>query len=166
MARICRWLDALRQSDHRGTRWPRWVSEDGSAPTVPDTPSWSYGTPGLARAQQLAGIALGDEDRKRMAERALLCCLADQQQLGLLANRGLRHGVGGLLRTVQRVAEDAENPWPFVDWMRQAGQRFLGAEPPQAPGFIEGAAGAALAFQGAEPGVEPVTDWDACLLLI
>ncbi|WP_432156803.1 lanthionine synthetase C family protein [Streptomyces sp. bgisy153] len=166
MTRICRWLDGLRQSDHRGTRWPRWISEEGPAPAVPNTPSWSYGTPGLARAQQLAGIALGDEDRKRMAERALLYCLADRQQLDLLANRGLRRGVGGLLRSVQRVAEDAENPKPFVDWLSQAPQRFLGAEVPQEPGFMDGSAGAALAFQTTEPEITRATDWDACLLLI
>ncbi|AWI32711.1 lanthionine synthetase C family protein [Streptomyces tirandamycinicus] len=166
MVRICRWLDGLRQSDHHGTRWSRWISEAGPAPAVPDTPSWCYGTPGLARAQQLAGIALGDEDRKRMAERALLHCLANEQQLDLLANRGLCHGVGGLLRTVQRVAEDAENSNRLTSWLLHAPQRFLLAEAPQDPGFIEGAAGAALAFQGVEPDAESVTDWDACLLLI
>ncbi|MEV7815570.1 lanthionine synthetase C family protein [Streptomyces flaveolus] len=166
IVRTCRWLDGLRQSDHQGTRWPRWISETGPAPLVPDTPSWCYGTPGLARAQQLAGIVLGDEDRKRMAERALLYCLANDQQLDLLANRGLCHGVGGLLRTVQRVAEDAENPNMFTSWLLRASQRFLMAEAPQNPSFIEGAAGAALAFQSVEQGAESVTDWDACLLLI
>jgi len=165
MARICRWLDRIRLNDHRGTRWPRWVSEAGPAPALPAAPSWCYGTPGLARAQQLAAVAVGDEDRKRMAERALLYCLDDPTQLDQLTNRGLCHGVGGLLRTVQRVAEDAEIPHVFTDRLPYLRQRFLSVDPPDEPGFLEGTAGATLAFQSAESGAVPVADWDACLLL-
>ncbi|MFI1563874.1 lanthionine synthetase C family protein [Streptomyces sp. NPDC020490] len=165
IARICNWLDRIRQTDHRGSRWPRWVTETTAVPTQPATPSWCYGTPGLARAQQLAAIALNDDHRKRMAERALLYCLADPRQLDQLANRGLCHGVGGLLRTVQRVAEDAETPTAFTDRLPELRQRFLALPPPEEAGFLEGAAGAALAFQSAEPGSGPVSDWDACLLL-
>ncbi|NEA87199.1 lanthionine synthetase C family protein [Streptomyces sp. SID7958] len=166
MGRILRWLDAIRQSDHNGTHWPRWVSKTGPAPTHVAAPSWCYGTPGVVRAQQLAAIALGDDDRKRMAERALLYCLADDRQLDLLHGRGLCHGVGGLIRTVQRVAEEAETPAPFQDWLTAAGsRRFLAAEAPEQPGFLEGAAGASLAFRTVEPGARTATDWDACLLL-
>ncbi|MGW4730533.1 lanthionine synthetase C family protein [Streptomyces shenzhenensis] len=165
MTRVCRWLDRIRLNDHRGTRWPRWISAAGPAPALPAAPSWCYGTPGLVRAQQLAAIALGDEDRRRMAERALLYCLDDPTQLDQLTNRGLCHGIGGLLRTVQRVAEDAEVPYVFTDRLPSLRQRFLAVDPPDEPGLLEGAAGAALALQSAEPGAEPVIDWDACLLL-
>ncbi|MCW8382369.1 lanthionine synthetase C family protein [Streptomyces justiciae] len=165
MARICRWLDRIRLNDHRGTRWPRWISEAGPAPALPAAPSWCYGTPGLARAQQLAAIAVGDEDRKRMAERALLYCLDDPTQLDQLTNRGLCHGIGGLLRAVQRVAEEAEIPYAFTDHLPSLRQRFLTADPPDEPGFLEGTAGATLALQSAESEAEPVADWDACLLL-
>lgn len=165
MARICRWLDRIRLNDHRGTRWPRWMSEAGQAPALPAAPSWCYGTPGLARAQQLAAIALGDEDRQRMAERALLYCLDDPTQLDQLTNRGVCHGIAGLFRTVLRVAEDAEVPYVFTDRLPSLRQRFLAVDPPDEPGFLEGVAGATLAFQSAEPGAEPVTGWDACLLL-
>ncbi len=163
--RICRWLDQIRESDHRGTRWPRWISTHGPAPAIPAAPSWCYGTPGLARAQQHAAIALGDEDRKRMAEQALLSCLSDSQHLDRIADRGLCHGFGGLLRTVQRVAEDAGNPQAFTDRLDLLRQRFLMADPPEGAGFLMGSAGAELAFQGAEDGAELVSDWDACLLL-
>ncbi|WP_324787040.1 lanthionine synthetase C family protein [Streptomyces sp. H51] len=166
MCRILRWLDSIRQSDHQGTRWPRWVSKTGAAPTHGAAPSWCYGTPGIVRAQQLAAISLGDDDRKRAAERALLYCLADSRQLDRLTNRGLCHGVGGLIRTVQRVARDAETPKPFDDWLQRASERFLAMPAPQEPDFLEGAAGAALAFMSAEPGAVTATDWDACLLLI
>ncbi|MEU0339602.1 lanthionine synthetase C family protein [Streptomyces bobili] len=165
MDRICRWLDRIRHSDHRGIHWPRWITEAGPAPMQPAAPSWCYGTPGLARAQQLAAIALADEDRKRMAERALSYCLADPHRLDQLTNRGLCHGVGGLLRTVQRVAEDAETPTAFTDQLAELRERFLALGPPRETGFIEGAAGATLAFQSAQPGSRAATDWDTCLLL-
>jgi hypothetical protein len=166
MLLICRWLDQIRQSDHHGTHWPRWVTETTAMPTQPAAPSWCYGTPGLARAQQLAAIALGDAHRKRMAERALLTCLSDPLQLDQLSNRGLCHGLGGLLRIVQRVAQDAEVPYAFTDHLPQLSERFLAAGPPAETGFLEGAAGAVLAFQCAETDSAPVSDWDACLLLI
>ncbi|WP_328869106.1 lanthionine synthetase C family protein [Streptomyces sp. NBC_00287] len=165
MARICRWLDRIRRSDHHGTRWPRWIATTGPTSAAPTAPSWCYGVPGVARAQQLAAIALGDEDRKRMAERALLYCLSDPHQLDQLTTRGLCHGIGGLLRTVQRVAEDAEIPTVFTDRLPELRERFLALAPPEDDGFLEGAAGAALAFQSPEPGSAPANDWDACLLL-
>ncbi|MFF6786857.1 lanthionine synthetase LanC family protein [Streptomyces sp. NPDC012510] len=165
MARICRWLDRIRHSDHHGTRWPRWITETGPPPVQPSAPSWCYGTPGLARAQQLAAIALADEDRKRMAERALLYCLTDPHQLDQLTNRGLCHGVGGLLRTVQRVAEEAETPTAFTDRLPELRDRFLALRAPEGSGFLEGATGAALAFKSTEPDATTACDWDVCLLL-
>ncbi|WP_369188936.1 lanthionine synthetase C family protein [Streptomyces sp. R08] len=165
MLRICHWLDRIRVSDHRGTRWPRWITDTTASPVHPAAPSWCYGTPGLARAQQLAALALGDTDRRRMAERALLYCLSDPIQLDHLTDRGLCHGVGGLLRVVQRVAMDADEPHLFTDRLPQLTHRFLSVGPPTEAGFLEGAAGADLAFQDAEANT-PVGDWDACLLLI
>ncbi|MFH8934125.1 lanthionine synthetase C family protein [Streptomyces griseosporeus] len=165
MTRILRWLDSIRQSDQHGTHWPRWVSTTGPANTHAAAPSWCYGTPGIVRAQQLAAIALGDDDRKRTTERALLYCLADSRQLDQLSSRGLCHGVGGLIRTLQRVAEDAETPLPFQKWLQEAHPRFLSVPPPKDQDFLEGAAGAVLAFRSAEPGAASATDWDACLLL-
>ncbi|MEV6499728.1 lanthionine synthetase LanC family protein [Streptomyces prunicolor] len=144
--------------DHRHHRHHR-------APTYPAAPSWCYGTPGLARSQQLAALALGDTDRRRMAERALLYCLADPVQLGQLTDRSLCHGVGGLLRVVQRVATDAEEPGAFTARLPHLAERFLSADSPAKAGFLEGAAGAALAFQSAEVRAVPLGNWDACLLL-
>ncbi|MEU5347109.1 lanthionine synthetase C family protein [Streptomyces sp. NPDC020766] len=166
MLRICRWLDQIRVSDHRGTRWPRWTTNTTASPMHPAAPSWCYGTPGLARAQQLAALALGDTDRRLMAERALLDCLADSLQLDQLTGRGLCHGIGGLMRVVQRVAQDADGPAAFTSFLPHLSERFLVAETPTEAGFLEGAAGAALAFQGIEADEAPVSDWDACLLLV
>ncbi|MFI2764297.1 lanthionine synthetase C family protein [Streptomyces echinatus] len=166
MGRILRWLDSIRKTDHHGTHWPRWVSRTGVATTHSAAPSWCYGTPGIARAQQLAALALGDDDHKLAAERALQYCLADPRQLDMLTGRGLCHGVGGLIRTVQRVAQDAETPAPFHNWLPEGSGRFLAAPAPERHDLLEGVTGATLAFMGAEPGAVAGTDWDACLLLI
>ncbi|MEH0424535.1 lanthionine synthetase C family protein [Streptomyces sp. B21-083] len=166
MLRICRWLDQIRVDDHRGTRWPRWTTDTTESSMHPTAPSWCYGTPGLTRAQQLAALALGDTDRKRMAERALLDCLADPLQLDQLTARGLCHGIGGLIRVVQRVAQDADEPATFTNFLAHLTERFLAAETPTEAGFLEGAAGAALAFQGIEADKAPASDWDVCLLLV
>jgi hypothetical protein len=163
--RICRWLDQIRQHDHRGVHWPGWITVHGPSPAPPASPGWCYGTPGLARAQQLAAIVTDDSDRKRMAERALLHCITDSAQLDLIDNRGLCHGFGGILRTVQRVAEDADSPAVFADRLHLLTERFLTASAPEEAGFLEGKAGAALAFQDAEAAAPPQGQWDACLLL-
>ncbi|MFE9457675.1 lanthionine synthetase C family protein [Streptomyces californicus] len=163
--RICRWLDQIRQSDSRGVRWPRWVSHTGVAPALPATPGWCYGTPGLVRAQQLASIVLEDADRKRMVERALAYCLGDPRQLDRITDRGLCHGFGGVLRAVQRVAEDAEAPAEYGRRLDLLTRRFLTADVPEDGGFLIGRVGAALAFRDVEAGGSPRGQWDSCLLL-
>jgi hypothetical protein len=165
--RICRWLDEIRQHDHHGVRWPRWINEHGPASALPAAPSWCYGTPGLARAQQLAAIVTDDSDRKRMAERALLYCITDPTQLDRIDSRGLCHGFGGVLRTAPRVAEDAETPAAFTARIGLLAGRFLTATAAGGTGLLEGKTGAVLAFQDTEPdGVHaPEGQWDACLLL-
>ena len=163
MLRICDWLDRIRHP--RGAHWPRWITATGPERGRPAPPSWCYGTPGLARAQQLAAIALGDGDRKTMAERALLACLSDPHQVGRLVGHGLCHGLGGLLRTAQRVAQEADDPASFGDPLSRLRQRFPAAAPPATAGLLEGRAGAILAFPSAEAASGPLGNWDACLLL-
>ncbi|KOU84180.1 lanthionine synthetase C family protein [Kitasatospora sp. NPDC052868] len=163
--RICRWLDQVQQTDAHGLRWPRWVSHLGAAPVHAAAPGWCYGTPGIARAQQLAAIVLQDADRKRMVERALLYCLADPHQIDLIADRGLCHGFGGVLRAVQRVVEDADTPGNYRHRFNFLIGRFTLAPAPDETGLLVGKAGAALAFQDAEVDATPRGQWDACLLL-
>ncbi|WP_369165032.1 lanthionine synthetase C family protein [Streptomyces sp. AFD10] len=163
--RICRWLDQIRQSDSRGVRWPRWVSHNGASPALPATPGWCYGTPGLVRAQQLAAIVLEDADRKQMVERALTYCLGDPDQLDRITDHGLCHGFGGVLRAVQRVAEDADAPAEYGHRLVPLTRRSLTADVPVDGGFLTGRAGAALAFRDVEAGGSPRGQWDACLLL-
>ncbi|WP_150244693.1 lanthionine synthetase C family protein [Nocardiopsis quinghaiensis] len=161
---ICTWLDRWRHPGEAGAWWPQWIRFDGRTDqTGPLRPSWCYGTPGLARAQQLAAIATGNTARQRMAETALADCLADPNQLARVHEPGLCHGWAGLYQTATRAASDALTPaisthLPFLlDQLTQ--------EKDDTEGFLDGHAGTALTLDTAERGAPPVTEWDACLLI-
>jgi hypothetical protein len=172
ISRICTWLDAWRQNDTFGSWWPGFVTPDHvESRSVPHTSrqklSWCYGTPGIARAQQLAGLALGDIERQRLAETAMLACLADEAQIDRIREVGLCHGIAGVLQTTWRMATDAltsdlaaQVP-RLVDTLlhRMDTTPFTSAE------FLDGEAGVALALHTAATGTAPVGGWDSCLML-
>lgn len=158
ITRICRWLDTWQQEDPSGTWWPQWATREDlrwviPAQRTPLRPSWCYGTPGIARAQQLAGRALGDTARQRLAEQAFTECVSDPAQIARLTTSGLCHGTAGVLATGRRIAQDAEAQVPVELLLRM--HRAAGTE---SAGFLDGRAGAVLASGTANA-------WDACLLL-
>ncbi|MEV0278585.1 lanthionine synthetase C family protein [Streptomyces sp. NPDC050610] len=169
MGRICTWFDTLRQDTDFGPWWPRWITRtEHHTRTItqpgPTRPSWCYGTPGMARAQQLTGLALHDINRQHMAETALLRCLSDPHQLALVNDTTLCHGTAGLLHTTSCVARDAE-PGTFTTHLRHLRSLLLHQEPARDEGLLEGTTGAELALHAADTGGTPVSGWDACLLL-
>ncbi len=95
-------------------------------------PSWCYGTPGQARAQQLAGLALGDQERMRVAERALAGCVLDQQVTGLLTDASLCHGWAGVVQALWRAASDALNPQLLQTALREADGAWKTTSPARA----------------------------------
>ncbi|MFF4383279.1 lanthionine synthetase C family protein [Kitasatospora sp. NPDC001547] len=169
--RILDWLDSLRQPGLSGEPWwPQWVTADEHRLGVvlqqgPPRPSWCYGTPGQARAQQLAAIALGDPHRKRSAEHVLLRCITDPAQLDLVTDAGLCHGAAGLLHSVHRVAHDATSPDQFTAHLPALRTLLHARLPAREPGFLDGTTGARLALHAADRSGAPATGWDACLLL-
>jgi len=132
-------------------------------------PSWCYGTPGQARAQQLAGLALGDRERMRTAERALAGCALDQQVTGLLTDASLCHGWAGLAQALWRAAGDALDPGPLRAALREACQgmedHLARAGPPACSGLLEGTSGIMLAQNDLPRTGGETPAWDACLLL-
>lgn len=172
IGRICAWLDQWRAGSGPQAWWPETVSaHEQRAGTVrqagPGRPSWCYGTPGLARAQQQAALALADPYRQRLAEQALAGCLADEHQLAQLADASLCHGWAGLLQTTWRVAADATDPEQFaVPQFLQRAERFRQRHgPPAHDGLLDGVAGVHLARHTVTVGIAPHSGWDACLLL-
>ncbi len=174
--RICTWLDAWQQGRPAGPWWPGTITseevhDEHSRRHGPPRPSWCYGTPGLARAQQLAGLALTDIERQWTAETALLGCLSDPTQLALLTDSGLCHGTAGLLHAAWRMSAEtaasdiaasgiaAHLPQLSDRLVTQLRASSQGAE------LLDGSAGAALTLHTAATDTAPLSHWDACLLL-
>lgn len=112
VGRVCAWYDRWSRHDARGVWWPGIMTAgqmDGSTPPPRwrQPPSWCYGTPGIARALQLAGLAAGNDHLRGQAEQALLTELRDPQHLAEITATGLCHGLAGLLQCTWRVATDA-----------------------------------------------------------
>lgn len=154
---LARWLE-----QHGGYYWT--TLDQMSAPELPPAPvarpSWCYGSPGIARALQLAGIALGDPARKRAAEDKALAALTDPAHLSLITDASLCHGWAGLLTITRAIAADSPDTGRFTSTVRELRARLaadITALP--RPGFLEGQAGAQLALDGTDS-----TDWTRALL--
>ncbi|MDT0342702.1 lanthionine synthetase C family protein [Streptomyces litchfieldiae] len=185
MRTILAWLDRWQEETGRGPAWPYWVTraelrEGQHAPSTPRRPSWCYGTAGLARAQQLAALALGDIRRQTEAEKALVSALTDRVQLKATTDNGLCHGTAGLAHIAAWMATDAHPS--TVRQLRATIPALLATVCPPGiapadtaltmvrdekagPGFLNGAAGIALALQAPATAVPPHSGWDACLLI-
>jgi len=170
---ICTWLDLWRRPAPTGTWWPQRITlpellaGQATGQAGPGRPSWCYGTPGLARAQQLAGIALGDTARQDHAEHALLQAVTDPAQLGALSDLSLCHGWAGLTATLWCAARDARRPdlraqLPGLVAHLAGRASVLTAQDPV--GLIDGTAGVALTLHTVTTGT--TSGWARCLLLV
>jgi lantibiotic biosynthesis protein len=167
------WLDSWRIGTDTHTWWPGMISlpeyrDQAVHHASVQRPSWCYGTPGLARAQQLAAIATGNKSRQQSAENALVECLDDPRQLALLTDATVCHGLAGVVLTTWRIAADAPDR---VDLAAQLTRLRDGltdqlhrGEPPTRDGLLEGRPGGDLVEHIVRR--PPDIPWDACLLLI
>ncbi|MGW2438236.1 lanthionine synthetase C family protein [Streptomyces goshikiensis] len=182
---LAQWLLARRCADAAGPWWPGQLSL-GPAQPEPGRPSWCYGTPGIARALQLAGLALEVPQWQEAGVEALRAALARADldgpaRAGGTAEAGLCHGLAGLLQITWRTARDSGDP-ELAERVPQLAARLLelldeeapfgfaaapGERPPEEHpgGFLTGAAGAALALDTFARDAEPATRWDRALLL-
>lgn len=172
IATICVWLDTWEQQSEAGAWWPECISladlyTQQTAQRGPARPSWCYGTPGIARAQQLAAIATGDTKRQQAAEEHLATCLSDPVQLARLTDAGLCHGWAGVYQTAWRAAHDAATPALHPILPQLADGLACHAAPAVADGhgFLDGSSGTALALMTTTQDTAPTSGWDACLLI-
>ncbi|OHV63665.1 lanthionine synthetase C family protein [Pseudofrankia sp. BMG5.36] len=175
IATICAWLDSWQIDGPTGPFWPPHINlaelrSSHCARNQPGRPGWCYGTPGIARAGQLAALALGDPQRRHAYEQALLACLDDPAEQTLLTDPGLCHGHAGLYQTVRRAAADDPTGALSTRLPQLVGEllRATHAAPAQGPGhrgFLNGLAGTALALHTAAADTLPISGWDACLLI-
>jgi hypothetical protein len=169
---ICALLDSWRQDTGIGPWWPQWVTRHDlrtgrTQQPGPARPSWCYGTPGLARAQQLAAIALSDVRRQEAAEHALAACLSDPGQLSQITDTSLCHGWAGVYQTAVRASADALTPQISAHLPHLTGllSQHAATRQGQGAGLLEGKAGLALALHAAARAAPPVSGWDTCLMI-
>lgn len=170
--RLCMWTDCWRQGDQSTPWWPGLISLEQQRakhinPALRPRPSWCYGAAGTARAQQLAGLALGEPERVRTAENAILAAVCDPAQLDQVAEPGLCHGMAGLLHCTWRIASDSSNPAIAARLPALAGRLMTALEQrtEHEPELLDGTAGAALALHTVGTGTAPAPYWDAFLAL-
>ncbi|MEW2390690.1 lanthionine synthetase C family protein [Streptomyces venezuelae] len=182
---ITEWLLARRSPD--GVGWPNVVPLDAEltaaagdrAELAEARTGWCYGTPGVARALQLAALALKEPDWNRQAVTAV----AHACRRGHFADPTLCHGLAGLTAIVSLMAREpggeelaallpglttslaaaADPSHPFL-W--PAAAPGVGSVVHR-PGFLDGAAGAALALHSTTNPAAPLGElpWQAALLL-
>ncbi|MER6174200.1 lanthionine synthetase C family protein [Streptosporangium sp. NPDC001681] len=171
IGRVCAWTDDWLQHDHVGPWWPgllthRELHEQHVDPSLRPRPSWCYGVAGTARAQQLAGLALNDTERRRTAEQAVLTTLRNPALPDLLPDLGLCHGMAGLLQAAWRIAGDALDDQITAELPGLASQLVARLPPLMAnPELLDGTAGIALALHTFGTNTAPTSGWDAVLLL-
>lgn len=171
---ICTWVDQWQTGHGKHASWPEVINRDELrtrtvAIAGPHRPSWCYGTPGVARAQQLAALAIGDPPRARLAEQALIGCLTDDRQLAHLTDAGLCHGWAGLVHTMRRAAADAstsELATAASATTIRTRQHLRDHGLPADDGLLEGTTGINLVDTACVTAASPAQPaWDACLLV-
>lgn len=181
MQRMADWLVARTRYDAAGPYWPATLTTAeelaGGGRGHPETNAWCHGTPGVARALQLAGTELGVPAWTDLAVAALTARLTADGDAGTPADASLCHGWSGLLHVTRRLARDAgderldalthavaDQVIATFDSARPFG--FSNAEPPpDRGGFLDGAAGIALALHSYAHDTVPTSGWDRALVL-
>lgn len=176
--RIVDWLLRWSDTDEHGRYWPAWVDAaelaDRPPRLHPTRSAWCYGGPGIARALYLAGSAFGRPEWTAEAV-AALTAMSDRPVADLgVEDAGLCHGWAGLLHLVLRTGRESGSPRLLAAADRLAARVVDAHEPDSAfgfrargtddtAGFLEGAAGTALALLGWLGA--PASGWDAALLV-
>ncbi|MBO3682832.1 lanthionine synthetase C family protein [Streptomyces sp. NEAU-YJ-81] len=175
LVHACRLLEQWSSSvPAGGTAWPETITAErwhqGPAPsTTPGRPSWCYGTPGIARALQLAALACDRPSGRRHAEHALAACLTDSSQLDSLGDATVCHGWAGLALVVATTAADAAPGSPLPGQVPLLRDR-LAAHVDQHPmtdtaGLLTGSDGVLLTLHTLTPARPVAPTWTTCLLL-
>ncbi|MFI6471180.1 lanthionine synthetase C family protein [Streptomyces sp. NPDC050516] len=185
---IAEWLLARRSPD--GAGWPNVVPMEaestaaaGGRPELAEARTgWCYGTPGVARALQLAALALKEPEWNREAIGAVAAACRPGG-VPAFGDPTLCHGLAGFATIVSLMAREpggseltvhvaelmdrlvsvADPAHPFLWAAVEPG----GSGVVHRPGFLDGAAGAALALHFATTPDAPSGElpWQAALLL-
>jgi hypothetical protein len=167
-----RWARPVRGN---GAAWPETLTptawREGTTKTGPvGRPSWCYGTPGIARALQLAALATHQLTSQVAAERILASCLADPVQLAKVDDMSVCHGWAGLLLAGELAAADADPASGISHQLRKVrfhfGRALADGRIPEGAGLLTGADGVRLVGRTFDPTQPLAHGWATCFLLI
>lgn len=177
---LANWLVDHRLDDCWGVGWPSIVrpESDGGWSALPTRCAWCYGSPGVASALWLAGNAINDSRLRALATEAIQAVSRRPESVLNVPSPIICHGVSGLLQVALRLAHQT-NDDVIAEFASHLVGQLVAQFAPDArygfrgeprssqyldnPGFLEGAAGAALALLAASTDIDPV--WDRVLLL-
>ncbi|UUU32401.1 lanthionine synthetase C family protein [Streptomyces sp. CA-210063] len=172
---ICRLLEERAHCLTNGAvSWPETVTLDSwinrsPVPARPGRPSWCYGTPGIARALQLAAIECSRTTTQRLAEDALMTCASDPEQLAHVDNATVCHGWAGICLAAERSAADTAQDSALRRVLPSLHSHFathVAKHPlPETAGLLTGADGILLALHDLNATRATAPAWDTCLLL-
>ncbi|MFG2140741.1 lanthionine synthetase C family protein [Streptomyces sp. NPDC048650] len=177
------WILHERRRDAYGVYWPTHrslVDEQSRHRANSSRAAWCYGTPGIARALQIAGAATGEPAWESAAIEAVKDLAKRPEIEWGVADASLCHGWGGLLQTFSAMHRQA--PEPVLERLVElTATRAIAQFRPDSlfgfrshtpggrrldrPGFLEGSAGTALALHAYSTGLPPKSGWDQALLL-
>ncbi|WP_283132821.1 lanthionine synthetase C family protein [Rhizohabitans arisaemae] len=165
------WLLRWQISDTRD--WPPYVTETElttgiAAPVSGRRDAWCYGTPGIHRALTAAARAIGDPALGEAADNARSALIARLAACWDVAGPALCHGYAGVLQATRDDQAAAAVIALFNNSDRFGFPRAAKpSETSEDPGFLTGAAGAALALadHGAIPAAPGADPWEVLLLL-
>ncbi|MGW3566349.1 lanthionine synthetase C family protein [Streptomyces sp. NPDC000941] len=172
--------------DGHGPFWPphlslaQWLAGPEEYGEPAGWPSWCYGAPGVSRALQLAGLALDRQDWAALSQASVERLLTVPMHDWGIHDHALCHGWAGALHQLGRLNEHLDDP--RIDVLRDQlateltqsfdpdlpfGLRFTMTAVPYGSdisGYLDGAAGVALALDSYAAGATP-SGWDMPLLL-
>ena len=182
--KLSRWLIARFRETRWGPDVPYYlplVPEDSK--DLPSRTAWCYGNAGVARALQLAGVALKDSEFRLHSLDLMHSIIRRPARARKAPAATLCHGLAGLLQVTLRYLQDgqySEQPDPSLfrfanrtlrsilnQFDESSSTGFRNFEPGTGwvadPGFLEGSTGVALVLLGSCSETE--SDWDQVLLL-
>lgn len=174
--RLSTWLVGNRADDVIGPNWSNVVDRDLDEPREHARTAWCYGAPGVAWSLWLSGRALGNDERQRFAERALVA-IAHRAIDEADANTILCHGLAGIQQVLLRAYAETGLPEVRSAAVETARRIVDGFDPESLvgfpdqiegttidnPGFLTGASGVLLTILASSTDSTPA--WDRVLLL-
>ncbi|WP_128896107.1 lanthionine synthetase C family protein [Longirhabdus pacifica] len=178
---MVQWLLKWKGKDEFGHVWPAMISweqhQQGKVENLTAHEAWCYGSPGVARAVWLSGVAMDNDEWKTIAIETYRGIAVRPEEKWHIQSDTLCHGYAGLLQMVQRMYSESSDEIIGTlrdDLVQKVLQRWKsdrrygfqeseGEDRQDLPGLLDGAAGVFTVLNGLLQ--EQDSDWDLIFLI-